>query len=421
MANALVGKLQNAKLFKNIFFNFIQQFITYLIPLMTIPFLYRVVGIEKLGLIAFIQSFNLYFLILTDFGFNNSATRLISDHRNNKEKISEIFSNVIFSKILLLIVCFLLLIVAIFSIDKFQFHSIDYFIAFMAIVGNVIFPLWLFQGLEEMKYITYINGFFRIATTIPIFFIVKVPADYTYAIIFNSLGYLLIGLFGFVFAIRKYMISIKVPTIKEIASTLKESSTFFFASASVIIYTASNTVILGFVGGDIAAGIYNASEKIYTAVKYLYMPINTALYPYMIRTRNLKLFKTIFTSINLTNILLLIICIFGAPYFLNILYPNITNESIQVFQVLSVSSFVIVPSIFIGYPLLGVSGFVKYVNYTVMIGSIFHVSLIILCYFLGRINPINVSIILILTETLIFLMRGRKALVILKNPHLYFK
>jgi len=98
--------LQNIKnrLLTNFFSLSILQAVNMFLPLLTFPYLTRILSIEKFGLLMFAQSFILYFLILVDFGFNYSATREISIHRDDRKKISEIFSSVIQVKIILIFI-----------------------------------------------------------------------------------------------------------------------------------------------------------------------------------------------------------------------------------------------------------------------------------------------------------------------------
>ena len=168
-------------LLKNIFSMVSLKGLEYLLALAILPYLVRVLGVEKYGAIVFMQSIIQYFVIIIDYGFNIITPRRIAI-TNNLLEHGKIFSSVIVCKIILgTFLTSLFLIIYLFT-SLLNFVDIKLFIAlYLNVIGNIIFPIWFFQGIQKMEYITVINILSRFITVIAIFLFVRTPDDYIIA------------------------------------------------------------------------------------------------------------------------------------------------------------------------------------------------------------------------------------------------
>jgi len=257
------------------------QFSNYLFPLITLPYLTRILGPEKFGLISFSQAFIQYFVLFTDYGFNLSATREISINRYNNIKVSEIFSSVLIAKILLFFISFFILIFITFYFKKFREDLCLYYFTFGFVIGQVLFPIWFFQGIENMKYIALINIWAKIFFTILIFVFIKKSSDYIYVPLINSIGFILSGIIGLYVAIKKFNIKLFIPDISSIIEQANKGKHIFASTLFISVYTNSNIFLLGFFASDKVVGYYSLVEKIVRIIIYFYTTITQVFYPYI--------------------------------------------------------------------------------------------------------------------------------------------
>jgi len=264
------------------------QALNYLLPLITLPYLVRVLGVAKYGLIVFAQAFIGYFQILTDYGFNLSATREISINRDNKEKVSEIFSAVMVIKFCLLLISLLLMSAIVYSFPKFRQDWLLYYLTFGMVLGQVLFPVWFFQGMERMKYITFLNIVAKSIFTVAIFLFVKTASDYLYVPLLSSLGFIVAGILSFWIVFKDFGIQFEIPSLKNLKYQLVEGWYVFTSMVAISLYTTSNAFILGLFTNNTIVGYYSAAERIIRAILGFLGPISQTIYPYLSKLMNVS-------------------------------------------------------------------------------------------------------------------------------------
>ena len=376
------------------------QIISYVIPLITLPYLSRILAVDKFGLIFFAAAFMQYFIILIDFGFDLSATREIAVNRYNKNNLSNIFNSVIIIKISLMILSFIILCLILLFIPKFKENGLIFLLSFLMVAGNAIYPTWFFQGMEHMKYITFLNILSKTIFLILIFIFVKHQSDYVLVPLLNSLGFLTAGVLGFIFAVKKFNVKLYFPKINSLKRQFKYSSEFFISRLSVSIYTNTNTFCLGLVNSNLLVGYYVAAEKIYQAVNGLKTPLVTALYPFISKNKDIKLYKKIFyIALVITFFVVAAFFIFSKE-FITIFYGEQMVPAYKVLKIFCMVALVNIPSVLLGYPLLAALGHTKVTNYSVIISSIFHIAGLLFLYLIEQLNIYSI-VYLVFTTTCI--------------------
>lgn len=271
----------NKVLVKNFTSLSLLQLANYIFPVITLPYLVRVLGPEKYGLINFAAAFSAYFVIITDYGFNLSATQEISVNRNDKEKVSEIFSSVLTIKIILF---FLSSGIFFLIVNMFELFSNDaglYSIMFIGVVGIVLFPLWVYQGVEKMKYILIINVAIRSVTIVSIFLLVKVENDYLLLAVIYTITQVMTGITGLFFAIRKFDLRYLFPSKVQLLEQLKKGWNLFLSSIWINLYTTSNVFILGLFAPNSVVGYYSAADKVRIAFQGILSSMSQSVFPYV--------------------------------------------------------------------------------------------------------------------------------------------
>jgi PST family polysaccharide transporter len=344
----IISHPEHKILLKNTFSLSILQFANYVLPLITIPYVVRVIGPDKFGLISFAQAFATYFLLVVNYGFDLSATREISSNRDNKNTLVRIYSNVLFTKAFLFMLCTLIFTSLIFLIPKFRENILVFIVSYLIVAGYVLFPTWLFQGLEKLYITSIFNFIVKLLFTIGIFIFVRNKNDFYLVPLLMSLGQIFAGTLALMYSLKLLDWKINMPKLEDIFRELKNGFSVFISLVFINFYTISNTFILGFFAPHENVGYFASGSKLVLVFQTLVLaPLAQSLYPHVGKIlRNdlnrgieyIKKFSVIVTSLTLPASIFLLIF---APILVKVFLGDQYLPSINVVRILSFFPFII--------------------------------------------------------------------------------
>lgn len=395
----------------------------YILPLITFPYLVRVLGPEKFGLLGFAGATVAYFTLLISFGFNLSATRQISIHRENREKISQIYSAIIFIQLSFFLLSLFLLSALVFSFEKFSQDWYVYYIIFASVLGTIMFPVWFYQGMERMKYITYMNLLSKLIYTVFIFLIIHQENDFYKVPLLSSVLAVLTGLVSLWIIRYSFQIKFSLPSVQDLVFQLKEGWHIFISTVAINLYTTSTTFILGLFTNNTIVGYYTAGEKLVKAVQGLTQPISQTIYPYIAKLVHrskqdgLLFIRKVILFIGAGTFVLSVLLLVFAEGIVDLVLGSNYQHSIIVVQILSFSPFIIGLSNVLGIQTMLNYGMKKEFSKVLIAGSVINLilSFILVPMFQEVGSAVSVLIVELFVTITMFIYLHKKGIRIMEG------
>lgn len=257
------------------------QGVNYIVPLFIFPILVKRLGVEGFGLYSLVLSVVAFFRLIVEFGFDLTGTKYISVNRDFFCKINFKYSSIMFAKLYLVMLCFALLCICVFLFEKITIHYMLFFIAYIVVIGDSLFPVWFFQGIERMQVITYSRCLYKIISSVLIVIFVNELTDLPHLLLIDGVCSVILGVGVQLYIFKYHGIRLVMVPINTIKAEVKESSNIFISRISVVIYMTLNTFLLGIMTNNSTVGAYAIAEKIYVSLRGLTTPIIQAVFPYL--------------------------------------------------------------------------------------------------------------------------------------------
>lgn len=398
------------KIIENFSYVTLLQVFILLAPLITYPYLVKVLGRELYGVILSAQMLSSYASIIIDFGSNNVCAKHVSIARENKEKLSEILSSVLFVRLLLFCACFVVYISVTLIIPIYREYFWLFILTYGLTFNDVLFPQFYFQGIESMKTITLINIITKFLFIVLIFIVVTAPGDYLLVPFLYTIGYMLGGIISLYIITRKHNIKFSKPSKSQAMYYVKDSSPLFATELICTIKDKFNYILVGaFIGmGEVV--IYDLALKLHSLLTKPMGILTTVLLPRFAVTRNInQLKKVILVSFIITSCLVILTNVFLPEISWFFLHEKIDLLPIRVFLLAPI--FVSVGSV-ISSNLFVAFGYNRCVFISIVVTTTVYVLTLFVLFVLGQLHSIysfvGLAVISYLTEFVYRIIKAKK-------------
>lgn len=374
-------------------------------PLLTLPYLTRVLSEETYGFVSYVKSCMIYAQLIIDFGFILSSVKDIVQANGDNEKIGYIAGNTFLSKVILSVISAITLLSMCFMIEILQLDIIYVVLSFIAVAITSFLADFLFRGIEKMHYITIIYLIAKSISVILTFVFVKDDTTIVWIpileILMNVISILIsIGI------IKKLGIKIRISSIKNCFIMIKDSFIYFLSSAATTAFSVLNTLLIGLYIKDLTQVAYwSLCINIISAIQGLYSPICNGVYPHMIKEKKLGFIHKVMMIFMPLVTIGCVLCIVLSETAMLVVGGEKYIEAAYLFRWLVPILFFSFPAQLYGWPTLGSIGMAKETTLSTIITAIVQVVGLVVLIITNQFNLFTMAILRFSTEALLMMVR----------------
>ena len=263
-----------------------------LFPLITLPYLARVLSVDAYGVVSFVRSVMVYIQLTVDFGFMLSGTKEIVEAGKDKEKISEITSRILFARIILAFVSFAVLLVLSFVLPILARYKTFALLSFFPVFLSVFLFDFVFRGIEKMQVISTRFVIMKSIALVFTFVMIKDDSNLLWIPLLDTIGSF-IAVILVAFQLKKNSVIPGLSTFKKAWESIESSFNYFISNLATTAFNAFNTVVIGIVLTTTEVAYWGICMQLVGGIQALYTPIIDGVYPDMVRTKDLRQIRRI--------------------------------------------------------------------------------------------------------------------------------
>lgn len=397
--------MKQKNVLKNIIMLYGMSIAKIVFPLLTLPYLTRVLSVESYGVVSYVKAVMQYMQLAVDFGFMLSGTRDIVNAKNDHEKLEKEVGDILLARIILAVVAFIALLGMIAMIPLLRVNAGYTLLAFATVFLSVFLLDYFFRGIEKMQVITLRFVTMRGIATAMTFVFVHSDKDILFVPLLDAIGSLVAVILVFV-ELKKENIAIRFSGVKTALEKLKASFVCFASDMATTAFGALNTLLIGAFLPATDVAFWSVCMQLIGAVQTMYTPIADGIYPEMIKTKSwkfIKLLLMIFMPIVFAGSAFSIAV---APYVLQIVGGEQYVAATSLFRALVPVLIFSFPGIVLGWPTLGALDKAAQVTKTTILSAVVQVASLLLLIATGRFTVMWIAIFRCVTEFVLMTSRG---------------
>lgn len=383
---------RNKTILSNFSYLTILELFVLVAPLITYPYLVRVLGRELYGWVITAQITASYFSVLIDFGFKRISARHVANNCNDIKELSTVVSTVLWLRFALWLISLVVYFALLFAITSYRNHFLLFAYSFIMTLNSFLFLDFYFQGIENMKYITYINIIVRSIFIGATFIFIKTPADYIYVPLIWGIGYIIGGVASLWIVFHDHHLRFIRPHLKTLKYHIKESTPIFISDVMLTVKDKLNYNIMGAMIGMSDIVIYDVGSKISGLLQKPFQIICTVLFPRFSRNPNVNRAKKAMVMLFCISLIAVAVANIFLPWIVRVLIDtDIELSAVRLYTlapvILSISGFIAI-NVFIAF------GNNRYILSSTVITTIGYVLLLVLMYFNSMLDSVMSFVVL---------------------------